>query len=388
MPKSKTRRTNFRHRTTFEQLPCEIFFEIFDYLTAHHIFKSFFALNQHFRELVCNIPNVHLDLSRTKTKFFHSFSQIFPMENVVSIVLTSKKISLLETLFHSLEGTKKLRSLTLLNIPLCLFETRLSELLNPFKDQLIKLEIHFTDMQFTGTGAIAAQSFGHLLTEFPLLKCLTLQSSYGIDSITYMPVNLMNTSIVNLNISLRNLNRLIPLLYRFENLKVLTIVHNAIRMKCMMPPDSITSYRNRLQEKRSVDYRIKQLRHIHLYSHQSIFDKIEQLFQNIQPANLLTLRLIVSKSSLGRYLNTRREILSLNTRQLHDLIKRKFPSTIKRFSIDYEDIDDLSGIIINLERVKREFRQSTGLSQPWTIDCSFNKEQNNVSVLISLFSSE
>jgi hypothetical protein len=119
-------------------------------------------------------------------------------------------------------------------------------------------------MRYTGTGVYAARSFGYLLTELPLLKYLTLEYSGGIDSITYMPSTFINNTIVNLNISLMDQKRLIPLLYRFEKLKVLTLHHTKTLGKRAAPPDATVFYRNQLQEKISIDYLIK-VRHINLY---------------------------------------------------------------------------------------------------------------------------
>ena len=375
MPKSKTTRANHRSRTTFEQLPTEIFFEFLDYLTGNQIYKSFFALNQRFKELVHNTPNVHLDLSTMKTKLFRSFPRIFRMENLVSIVLASSKINLLETLFQSTSRTK-IRSLTLLNIPLRMFETRLPELLSHYRHQLIKLEIHFSDMKYAGTGAKAGQSFGYLLTDFPLLKHLNLEYPGGIDCITYMASSIINNTIVHLDISLYDLKRLIPLLHRFGKLKFLSIHYNCILTKRAMPSDPILTYRSQLGEKIFVDYPIK-ICHLHFYTNRSILENLEQLFQILQPSNLLTFKLITTKPSVQRTSINRRQILSLDGKQVCHFIERYLPSTIKQFSLQYEDIDE-SLSMITIERIRKELRTLNRLSHPDSVLSSFDNDQKHL----------
>ncbi|CAF5153733.1 unnamed protein product, partial [Rotaria sp. Silwood1] len=77
-------------------------------------------------------------------------------------------------------------------------------------------------MTYTGVDEHAAPSFGYLLTEISSLKYLTLQYLQGIDSITYMSSTVVSETIVNLTIWLSKVERLIPLLYRFQKLSVLT----------------------------------------------------------------------------------------------------------------------------------------------------------------------
>jgi hypothetical protein len=125
-------------------------------------------------------------------------------------------------LFNSTD-VRRLKTISFLAIPVCAFEIRIPGILSIFKHQLNSLKIGFSDMQYTETGVYAAQSFGYLLTELPLLKHLTLEYPSGIDQITFMPSDFVNNTIISLTISLENLNRLIPLLYRFEKLKMLTI---------------------------------------------------------------------------------------------------------------------------------------------------------------------
>lgn len=107
MDNLKKPRSSLRNRTntmtTLEQLSPEILFDIFDYLTGNEICKSFYGLNSQFNQLVCNTPNVHLDLSPspTKTKMIPTFQQIFCEQNIISVVLSYENVTILETFFSS-----------------------------------------------------------------------------------------------------------------------------------------------------------------------------------------------------------------------------------------------------------------------------------------------
>jgi hypothetical protein len=219
---SLSRRNRTDRITTLEQLSPEIFFEIFEYLTGNQIYISFFGLNKRFNELVYNTPNVYLDLSRTTTKFYLNFQRIFCEQNFVSVVFSNGNVSLLQNLFHSTDG-KQLKSISLKDFPIYLFQTRIFELLNTFKHQLVSLKIKLVDTPSYGSGDQIEQSFAYLLTELPLLKYLTVGVSYHIHLPTRMNSTIMNNTVVNWTISLSDYGRWIPFLYRFEKLKVLTI---------------------------------------------------------------------------------------------------------------------------------------------------------------------
>ncbi|CAF2783902.1 unnamed protein product [Rotaria sp. Silwood2] len=124
-------------------------------------------------------------------------------------------------------------------------------------------------MTYTGVGERAAQSFGYILTEMPLLKYLTLQHSQGIDPITYIPSTVVNDTIVSLTIWLFNVQHLIPFLYRFQKLSMLTMCmydNAGIPMKRAVPPQNIQYYRSQLREKTSMEYPAT-LRHIKVYQY-------------------------------------------------------------------------------------------------------------------------
>ncbi|CAF4458605.1 unnamed protein product [Rotaria sp. Silwood2] len=89
-------------------------------------------------------------------------------------------------------------------------------------------------------GDRAAESFGYLLTELPLLKNLSLEYSKGIDAITYMPSTTVNNTIVSLTIWLLEAKRLMPLLYRFQRLKALTLYSETTEFctKMALPPQT------------------------------------------------------------------------------------------------------------------------------------------------------
>lgn len=74
----------------------------------------------------------------------------------------------------------------------------------------------------------------------------------------------------------------------------------------------------------------------------------------------------------------KRLISSLNGKQVREVINRSLPSTIKRFHIEYEDIDDTMSIP-NLERLKKEFEKCIRLTRSWTIDCSYKQDKKLVS---------
>jgi len=379
---SRNRRSRIHSIATIEQLSSEIFFDIFDYLTGNQIYKSFFGLNSRFNELVYNTPNVHLNLSRNKTKFYSHFHQIFPEQNIVSIVLLYKNVNLLETLFNS-TGVRRLKTISLLAVPVRAFEIRIPGILSIFKHQLNSLKIGFSDMQYTETGVYAAQSFGYLLTKLPLLKHLTLEYPSGIDQITFIPSVFVNNTIISLTMSLDDLNRLIPLLYRFEKLKMLTIHYysNPIRKRAA-PRDALAYYRSQLREKTSIDYPTK-VRHINVYNYGMILNKVEHLFKLVISPSLLTLSLFTCERPAVRHPLPRRTAPFLDGIHWHDLLKQYLPSTMKQFYIEYQDVDYTMSIK-NLLQVKKEFIKYSRLTSLWDVSCSYDQDKNLLSFNFSI----
>lgn len=362
-----------RRTTKFEQFSTEIFFEIFEYLKGNHIFKSFFDLNQRFNELVCNAPNVHLDCLRSKTKLYHRFLQVFHSQHIISMSLSYENVNLLQRLHHK----NQLKALSLSTVSLRAFEDQIPEILSSYRHQLISLTIHFADMHYSDTGSRAAQSFGYLLTELSLLKHLVLEHPYGIDSITYMPSMIINRSIINLTITLHDDRRLIPLLYRFEQLKTLIIHHSSILRK-MALYDNLLLYRSQLHEKTSIDYPVK-IQHIKIYDNEMLFEKLERLFQIIISPNLLTLSLFTSRRSFQVDLMGYKQVQSSNNKkQWYSLLKRYLLSTMKQFHIEYENVERTL-FLGNLQQVKNDFIKHTEFSSTRKVSCSYEQNEKRFS---------
>lgn len=379
----KRPRSSFHNRTntitTLEQLSPEIFFDIFDYLTGNEICKSLYDLNSQLNQLVCNAPNVHLNLSPTKTKMIRTFQQIFHEQNIISVVLSYENITILET-FFSLPSVRRFNSLSLLAVPLHAFENRIPELLNAFKHKLISLKIEFSDMKRTGTGAQAAQSFIYLLTALPLLKYLTLKYSEGVDWITYIPSVIVNNTIVHLTIWLYNIERIIPLLYRFQILKLFTFYghsfpfygHSIRRGKKAMLPDDLAYYRSQLREKTSLEYPVT-LRHIEICKCGLTLENVEHFLKFLTPPTLFTLRLLNCERPAARYTISRRQPPFLDGTEWHDLLRKYLPTTMKRFFIEYEDVENTMSRT-DVVRVKKEFIKLSGPTLSSQVSFSYNRD--------------
>lgn len=374
------RSSRVHNGTTLEQLSSEIIFEIFDYFTGNEICKSFYGLNSRFNQLVCNTPNVHLDLPQGTPKFLRTFQQIFCEQHIVSIILLYENAAILETLSISSRG-KQLRSISLLDVPVFEFENGIPTLLSNFKDQLISLKIRFSDMVYTSPGERAAQSFEYLLTQMPLLKDLTLEYSKGIDAITFMPANSVNNTVVNLTIYLFDVKRLIPLLYRFQKLSVLKLYmyRNSLKpMKRAVKPQDIQDFRSRIEEKTSIAYPVR-LRHVRVYHHVLVgLENFENLLQHITPTTLLTLSLLSCERSPVKIPIPRRQPPFLDDTQWHTLLRKYLPSTIKRFYIEYEDVDD-SMSRTNPARVKKEFLERSVSNSSLELLFSYDKTRKYMS---------
>lgn len=128
--RSKKITSKRRHRTSavtqLEDLSPELFFNIFDYLTGNEIFKCFSKQNTYFDELIQHTPNVHLNLSRSQSKFYRIFRKVLPLENIISMILVYDSVDLLDELI-STGQVDRLRSLTLLKTPLRAFESKIPD---------------------------------------------------------------------------------------------------------------------------------------------------------------------------------------------------------------------------------------------------------------------
>ncbi|CAF4701415.1 unnamed protein product [Rotaria socialis] len=356
VPKSavpKSARQKCKHTgTKFEELSAEIVLEIFDYLVAHEICNSFYGLNSRFKQLVSNATNVRLNLTRTETKLFRIFQQIFNEQHVISLELLYENINFLEIFSHP----KRLQSIALYEVPLFAFENEIPALLDAFKYQLRDLHIVFSNMKFTGSGERAAQSFGYLLTELPFLTNLKLRSSNGVNSITYMPSTIVNNTIRSLTISIREMERLIPLLHRFQKLKVLTLYIYEFRGKKAQPAENIRYYRDQISEKTSMEYPAK-FRHLNLHT-MAYLGSVQKLLPLITPPTLFTLSFFHERAPVKRPI-PRRQPPFLDGTQWHDMLKTFLPPTMKKLYIEYDDVDDTMSRT-NPERVKKEFIQYYG----------------------------
>ncbi|CAF1483412.1 unnamed protein product [Adineta ricciae] len=372
---SKRRRDQKLTKTRFEDFSTEIFFEIFDYLTGNEIYKSFFGLNHRFNELIWNTANIHLNLSCTTTKFRRNVDRLFPKQNITSISILYKNVQLLKTLFNSIDECR-LRSISILNVPLCGFETSIPEMLNTFKYQLNRLKIDFTDMCYTGTGARAAQSFAYLLTELPMLKQLVLNYSEGIDPITYMPLAVINNTITNLTLTLYDANRLAPLLYRFEQLIILNIhFPKNIRKMGLVRCQATEYYRHNLSEKTSTDYPMK-IRHIHIYNCFMLLDRVDQIFKFISSPNLVTVNLCNCKHPVVRSPMGRRELPFIDGAHWHDLLAKYLSSSVKLklLHIEYPYVGATMSVT-SLAHVKEKLMKYNRSTSSWSIHCSYNQEK-------------
>ncbi|CAF1049013.1 unnamed protein product [Rotaria sp. Silwood1] len=236
-------------------------------------------------------------------------------------------------------------------------------------------------MIYTRPGDRAAQSFGYLLTEIQSLKKLELECSHGIDVITYMPSNIVNDTIINLTIWLFDIKRLIPLLYRFQKLSMLTIYmpEDLIRpMKRAAPPQDVEYYRSRIGEKTSMAYPVR-LHHIKVYHYPLVLlEKFEKLIQITTSKTLLTLSLFTCARLPVKTPIPRRQPPFLDSTQWHDILRKYLPSTMKRFYIEYEDVDDTMSRT-NSTRVKKEFKQHGGSNLSWEISFTYNENTKYMS---------
>ncbi|CAF3355441.1 unnamed protein product [Rotaria sp. Silwood2] len=282
------------------------------------------------------------------------------------------RASSLPDVFHRCPR-RRLESISLLDLPLYTFQTKVPEILSIFKQQLVSLNINLMNMGFHGTGAQTAQSFEYLLTELPLLKYFVLNGSDEINTITYLDSSIINNTVISLTMSLTGYVHWISLLYGFGKLKVLTVDFRFQNQKKRVAPrDSSSYYETQIQETLSIDCSFR-LRHVKIYQYNMVLENVEQLFQLFISPTLLTLSLFNCQRPFTRYPLPKRKPLFLHGTQWHDLMKKYSLSTMKRFYIEYEDVDNTMSMT-NLVRVKNEFMKYSGQNLPWEIVCLYDQK--------------
>ena len=78
-------------RSTFERLPTEIWFEIFDYLTIFDIFHGFIRLNQHINDLLAFYP-LKLDFRQLSRTQFDLICRSIHSKQIISLCLSEELI--------------------------------------------------------------------------------------------------------------------------------------------------------------------------------------------------------------------------------------------------------------------------------------------------------
>lgn len=86
-------------RSTFERLPTEIWFEIFDYLTVFDIFHGFIHLNQHIDDLLGVYP-LKLDFRQLTRTHFDLICRSIHSKQIISLCLSEELIPNQVQLFH------------------------------------------------------------------------------------------------------------------------------------------------------------------------------------------------------------------------------------------------------------------------------------------------
>ncbi|CAF3254762.1 unnamed protein product [Rotaria sp. Silwood2] len=368
--------SNRRNRTdriiTFEQLSPEIIYEIFDYLTGNEIYISFFGLNKHINELVRHTPSLHLDLSQTTTKFYRSFQKIFCEKNIVSVIVGSDDIYLLKRLSSSTDR-RRLKSISMLDLSLHIFQTRIPETLNNFKNELVSLKIQLMNIRSHGTAAETAQSFQYILTQLPLLKYLTLDGYNDINEITYLDSSIINNTVVRLTISIIDRVRWVSLLHRFAKLIVFTVDFRfENQRKRVAPRDSNSYFVSQIHEQLSIDQPFR-LRHVKIYQYNMILENFEELFRLMISPTLLTLSFFNCLRPFTRFPLPKRQPPFLDGTQWHDLMKKYLLPTMKRFYIEYEDVDNTMSMT-NLVQVTKQFMKYSGPNLLWEVKCSYDQK--------------
>jgi hypothetical protein len=131
-------------------------------------------------------------------------------------------INLLQKLFKPTDG-RRFKSISLINLDVDTFQTRISQILDTFKHQLVSLKIEFTRVRCHRTTAQIVQSSEYLLADFTLLKYLLLGDSEEMELIAHINSTIINNTVFSLTISSTEHARSTTILDRFEKLKALRI---------------------------------------------------------------------------------------------------------------------------------------------------------------------
>jgi hypothetical protein len=163
------------------------------------------------------------------------------------------------------------------------------------------------------------------------------------------------------------------ILYRFENLKSLTIdFHFTNDKKRVAPRDSTSYFGNQIYELLPIGYSSR-LRHVKIYQYNLMLENIELLFQLLNSPTLLTLCLFNCQRSFTRFPQPKRQPPFLDGSSWHSLVKKYLPPTMKRFFVEYEDIDNIMSMT-NLVQVKTKFMKYSGSDLPWKVACAYNQK--------------
>lgn len=367
---SSSRRNEAVKRTELEQLSSEIFYEIFDYLTVNQIYTSFFGLNKRIVQLVYNTPNIYLDFIQRERNFYRHFQRIFCPQNIVSVNVSSDHVVLLQKLFGT-TGGKRLKSISLDDVSLYNSYDILTSISDNCKDQLINFKVDFNQIQSAnGTNQIR-EAFTYLLTELPLLKYLTLSGFNRMYLIDCLDPTINNNNIICLTLSVNDYGNWLSLLYRLPKLKSLTIYFKFENdKKRVASRDSTSHFGCQIPQNIPTDHRFS-LRHVRIYRFNMILQNFENLFRLFVSPNLLTLSLFNCQRPFTRFPLPKRKPPFLDNIEWHNLIKTYLPSTMKRFYIEYEDVDSIMSMT-NLTRIKQNFIKYCGEDTPWHVNCSYN----------------
>jgi hypothetical protein len=188
-----------------------------------------------------------------------------------------------------------------------------------------------------------------------------------------MDPTIINNTVISLTLSVSNYGHWLPLLHRLPKLKSLT-VHFIFRneKKRVAPRDSTSYFGCQIQDNISADHRFS-LRHVRIYGFNMILENFEHLFHLFSSSNLLTLSLFNCQRPFTRFPLPKRKPPFLDGTEWHDLTKNYLPSTMKRFYVQYEDVDNIMSMT-NLIRVKNDFIKYSGENVPWQITCSYDQK--------------
>ena len=140
----------------------------------------------------------------------------------------------------------------------------------------------------------------------------------------------------------------------------------------MASRDSTSYYGCQIQDNVSAQHDFS-LRRVEIYQFNMILENFEPLFRLFVSPNLLTLQLFDCQRPFTRFPLPKRTASFLDGTQWHDLTKKYLPSTMKRFYVEYEDVDNTMSMT-NLARVKHDFIKYSGENLPWQVTCSFDQK--------------